>query len=134
MLLDSSDDWKVYEILFKHGPLTGAQVSKQYKELYDCSKHSETVRNRITELIQMNVVIEIGTIVCPISGKKVLLFDTNCNLPSKLPKRKCKGRKKGDLIEYIESEQTYIKNTSFNVTRKMIYDVFSKIIDKVREI
>ena len=125
---------RVYEILFKHGPLTGAQVSEQYKQLYNTSKYSETIRNRLTELVKMNIVDELGITECPISKRKVILYDVNSNLPSKMPARKTRTQKKNDLIDTIEAEQGYIRTPSFSITRKDVIDFLTTIITKVREL
>lgn len=72
---------QVYDILFKCGPMTGSQVSAKMRELYGQSGYSENVRNRITELVRSGCVEELCETTCPITRRKVLLFDVTDKLP-----------------------------------------------------
>ena len=74
----------VYQCLFEWGPMTGAQVAVR---LARPGRVSETVRNRITELVRMGVVKELGVVVCPVTGRNVVNFDVTAKLPAPLPKR-----------------------------------------------
>jgi len=93
---------QVYDIIFHHGPMTGSQVAAKYKLMYSSAKHSESIRNRITELVKQKVVKEVGVKECPITGNKVLWFDVTADLPVKIPKKLTMKQKKTDLLFYIE--------------------------------
>ena len=67
--------------------MTGAEVSELYKQRYATSKHSETIRNRITELKEMGVICENGVVDCQFTGRSVMSFCTTNNLPEKLEKK-----------------------------------------------
>lgn len=71
----------IYEILFFNGPLTANQV-------YDFTEKNRNIQlanvhARLTELKGYGVVKELGTINCPITKRKVLLWDVTSNLPVK---------------------------------------------------
>ena len=51
--LISAKRMKVFDIFYKNpNGLTGAEVSEIYRSENPTSQHSETIRNRITELLQ----------------------------------------------------------------------------------
>ncbi len=78
---------RVYEIIYEYGALTGAQISEIYQTKYPSAQHSETIRNRITELIQMNVVKEAGMIVCDKTKRTVNTYLCTNELPAKIQKK-----------------------------------------------
>lgn len=78
--------FQVYSVLFKHGPLTGTQLSKIVRANFGDWSMSETIRNRLTELRDQGVVDELGKVECPVNGNEVILWDVNSNLPKELPK------------------------------------------------
>lgn len=102
----SAKRWQVYDIFYQHGDLTGAQVSKLYRLSFPSSKTSETIRNRITELVRMGVVEEIGTTTCEDSGREVILFGINDKLPRKLEIPKTMHQKKMDILDSIKGFAT----------------------------
>lgn len=80
---------KVYQI-FVHNPqgLTGSEVSDIYKKNYPSSQHSETIRNRITELRDMGVLDEVGNVACKFTKRTVMKYKVNTNMPTKLVVKK----------------------------------------------
>jgi hypothetical protein len=95
---------EVYDIIYKYGSMTGAEVSNMHKIKFGTigSTVSETIRNRITELRDMGVVRELGTTKCPITNNTVILWDVTSNLPKKLKKRLSKKEKKELILADIE--------------------------------
>lgn len=77
----------VYEIIFVHGPLTGAAVADKFYADRKQITRSENVRNRITELRDMGVVKEVGFQTDTATGMRVILWDVTDNLPVKLRKK-----------------------------------------------
>lgn len=77
---------QVYNVLFENGPMTGAQVSALVKKAHGNWGHSETIRNRLTELRDLKVVRELGQVKCPTNGNSVILWDVTNGLPIVLPK------------------------------------------------
>lgn len=79
--------WQVYDSLYRLELATGAMVAQRVKEQHGSWGHSETIRNRLTELRDQGVIAEVGKGPCPINGNSVIWWATNNNLPSKLPKK-----------------------------------------------
>jgi len=92
---------KVYEIFMEYGELTGSQVSEIYKSLHPTSQHSETIRNRITELRDMGVLEELGTTICHLSKREVVKFGLTDQLPNKLEKKVTRKEQVDEVLEYI---------------------------------
>jgi hypothetical protein len=81
---------QVYKVLYRLGKATGSQVAQEYKSHYPSASHSESIRNRITELVQQGVV------------------RVTANLPTKLPKKATKRAKKEELLSLIKDLGTGI--------------------------
>jgi hypothetical protein len=80
---------KVYHIFVNHPEgLTGSEVSDIYKKNYPSSQHSETIRNRITELRDMGVLDELGNVECRFTGRMVMKYAVNIKMPTKLVAKK----------------------------------------------
>lgn len=102
----SSSRWHVYEILYKHGPLTAGELKQKMlwsKENFLKVYKSES---RLTELRDMGVVQELGKKKCSLSGMTVILWDVTDKLPVKL-KRDVKPSKKKMLADAIEVINKY---------------------------
>lgn len=117
---------QVYEVLFGGGPLTGAQVADIVKKRYGAWGHSETIRNRLTELRDSGCVVELGEVACPISGRQVILWDVNDQLPKKLEKSETKVDQLRARIRELEEEvralRAAIQPGKKRRPRQMIHD------------
>jgi len=88
--------WEVYDVLFKHGPLSASEIynilkkQNEHKFVSKISLPNWNTRARLTELREMGVAIERGIKVCSVSGRNVILWDVTKNLPKKLDKDKSK--------------------------------------------
>jgi len=115
----------VYEIFMDYGgekgELTGSQVSEIFKKLYPTSQHSETIRNRITELRDMGVLEERGTTSCAISKREVMKFALTDVLPIKLEKKKTHSEKIQDLLMYIEVQGKSQTDEGFKEILRKVY-------------
>lgn len=112
----------VYEIFMDYGgELTGSQVSEIFKKLYPTSQHSETIRNRISELRDMGVLEERGTTACPISKREVMRFALTDVLPIKLEKKKTHSEKIQDLLMYIEGQGKSQSDEGFKEILRKVY-------------
>jgi hypothetical protein len=99
----SEKRWRVYDIFYQlNRPLTGAEVSQIYKSNYPSSQHSETIRNRITELKEMGLLAEFEVVDCTFTGRKVISFITTNNLPEKLEKKETLNQKLNRILKQIE--------------------------------
>jgi serine protease inhibitor len=90
---------QVYEILYEMGNLTGSQVSRIHRQKYPTNSMSEVVRNRITELVQMGVVEELGIVKDPFNGRDVTLYGTTDNLPKDLEIKKTRKQLHAEMVE-----------------------------------
>lgn len=93
---------KVYDIFYENPEgLTGTQVSNIFKQLHPTAQHSETIRNRITELRDMGVLTEVGLVECEVTKRQVMKFMLNDNMPVPLPKKKTLNERVDDVLESI---------------------------------
>lgn len=122
---------QVYEILLEYGALTGSQVAQIYKSKYPSNNHSETIRNRITELVEMKVLEEIGIVNCPFSGRNVIQFGLTNNLPKKLTVKKTKKQKINEAI--LELDQA-IKLCNRDIFGAHIIDHLEEVKSQLKEI
>jgi len=100
----SEKRWRVYDIFYQNNrPLTGAEVSQIYKSNYPSSQHSETIRNRITELKEMGLLAEFEVVDCTFTGRKVFSFITTNNLPDKLQKKETLNQKLDKILSQIKT-------------------------------
>ena len=79
--------WRVYDIVYTHGPIIGSMVADYYRKKYGRTSASETIRNRLTELRDMGSIKEIGKSLDHNTGMKVILWDVTAKLPVKLDKK-----------------------------------------------
>jgi hypothetical protein len=122
---------RIYEIFYQQGNLTGSQVAQFYKNKYPTNQHSETIRNRITELVQMRVLEELGTTNCPLSNREVILYGINTNLPSKIPVQKTKKQKVSEIKLVVQKGLDYTKNDMFGEPYR---EFLKEIMDKLNTI
>lgn len=93
---------KVYDIFFEHPEgLTGTQVSNIFKKLHPTAQHSETIRNRITELRDMGVLSEVGLVECEYTNRQVMKFALNNSMPIPLPKKQTLKQRVDEVLETI---------------------------------
>ena len=118
---------QVYDILYEHGNLTGSQVAKIFKSKHPSSEHSESIRNRITELVQQKVVMEHGTIECPITGNTVLLFGTTDSLPEKIPTKETKKQRIEGALTMMEVFGNTLPSEALKIELRKIYKVVRDI-------
>lgn len=109
---------KVYHIIMSHPEgLTGAQVSKIYKANYPSSEHSESIRNRITELRDMGVLDEVGNVECEFSKRTVMKYRANTNMPTKLQPKKSLN---ASIDEIVDNLRTLYTKTNDSDNRSLI--------------
>lgn len=69
----SAQRLKVYKILFVEGPLTGSEIN----ELLG----GKSYHKRLSELLDLGVVVALGRRTCRVTGESVLEWDVNSLLP-----------------------------------------------------
>ena len=125
---------KVYETLYYHGPLTGAQVKQQLSTQGLDSKTSETIRNRITELNNLKVVAPYKIDKCLITNRRVIYWQTTNHIPKEKPKIIRKKDKKTKLLNGIDIFKELINDKDFPIKRKWLIMNLNKIANKIQEI
>ena len=119
---------KVYHILMSHPEgLTGLQVSKIYKANYPSSEHSESIRNRITELRDMGVLDEIGNVDCKFTKRKVMKYRVNTNMPTKLVIKKSLNTNIDEII--LDLKKVWDLTTTTEIDKRtIIREIKDKLI------
>lgn len=93
---------KVFDIFWEHPDgLTGTQVANIFKNKHPSAEHSETIRNRITELRDMGVISEVGVVECEFTNRKVMKFAITNNMPVPLTKKETLNEKIDSVLESI---------------------------------
>lgn len=95
---------RIYAILSNCGPMTGEQLKRRCKLNF----YSETVRNRLTELKKLGMVIVIGKTISEVSGRKISVFDITDRVhPMDIDLKESQLKKlKSALKEVISKGQT----------------------------
>jgi hypothetical protein len=120
--LISDKRMKVFDIFYENPQgLTGAQVSEIYRQLYPTSQHSETIRNRITELVGMGVLTELGVVQCEFSKRLVMKWCTLDNMPIPLEKKVTKKEQIQSILNDITSLGKTLQSEEDKVVLRSIY-------------
>jgi hypothetical protein len=85
-------------VVFKHGPLTANQAAERLD-----ATSSNNVRSRFSELREMGVLVELGTVECPISHRRVIQWDVT-NRVEPLERRKADKKPSYKVLEAINSK------------------------------
>jgi hypothetical protein len=78
--------WEVYRWLYHNGPATGREAILGARKQDHGPVISQT-RARLTELRDMGVIEELGTVNDKVTGNEVILWDVTDKLPRPLPPR-----------------------------------------------
>lgn len=89
--------WRVYQTLFRHGPLTSGEAHKAVGE-----GTKNDVATRISELKAMGCVREVGTRPCRVTGRNVLEVDVTDKVPQPIPKKATRQALEDLLLRTIE--------------------------------
>lgn len=82
---------QVYDVLYKHGPLTATGITNLIPG-FKSSSVGFNVHARLCEMREMGCVEELGTKICSITGMTVILWDVTKEVPVKIkrePRQKC---------------------------------------------
>ncbi len=80
---------EIYEALVEYGPCTGNEL---FRRIPASKRINANVVTRLGELRDMGIVKEVGTRICEVTGKRVLVWETTGVVPSsphvkKVPER-----------------------------------------------
>jgi len=112
----------VFDIFYENpNGLTGSEVSELYKSKFPTSKHSETIRNRITELCQMGVIAEMGVSECPYTKRKVMKWCCVDKLPIPLEKKATRKEQIKEILDDITAFGKSLKSEEEKIVLRTIY-------------
>ncbi len=113
---------KVFDIFYENPEgLTGAEVSELYRKNNPTSQHSETIRNRITELVQMGVLVEVGVVTCRFSNRNVMKWRCIDKMPIPLEKKQTKKDKIQEVLKDISDFGKTLSNEQDKIVLRSIY-------------
>lgn len=116
---------KVFDIFYQNPQgLTGAEVSEIYRKQNPTSQHSETIRNRITELVQMGVLVELGVVECQFSKRNVTKWCCIDKMPIPLEK---KLTRKEQIKEILDDVTAFGKSLSSEEDKIVLRTIYWKI-------
>lgn len=127
--LISEKRMKVFDIFYENKDgLTGSQVSQIYKSKYPSSQHSETIRNRITELCEMGVIAEMGVVECQYTKRKVMKWCCVDQMPVNLEKKKTKKEIINEILDDVISLGQSLKSEEEKMYLRNIYHKIKNLI------
>jgi hypothetical protein len=113
---------KVFDIFYQNpNGLTGAEVSEIYRKENPTSQHSETIRNRITELVQMGVLDEVGVVECQYSKRNVMKWRCIDKMPIPLEKRLSKKQQIKLILEDVTALGLTLEREEDKIVLRSIY-------------
>jgi len=119
---------KVFDIFYENPQgLTGAEVSEIYRKQNPTSQHSETIRNRITELVEMGVVVEIGIVECQFSKRKVTKWCCIDKMPIPLEKKLTRKEQLKEILDDVTAFGKSLKSEEDKIVLRTIYHRIKKL-------
>lgn len=113
---------KVFDIFYQNPKgLTGAEVSEIYRRENPTSQHSETIRNRITELVQMGVLVEIGVVECQFSKRSVMKWCCVDKMPIPLEKKPTRKEQIKEILNDITAFGKSLQSEEEKIVLRTIY-------------
>jgi len=80
---------EVFEVLYLYGTQSSTQVNMHIKG-YSRNAAGKNTGARISELVSMGVVEEVGEVICKITKKTVITYDVTGNKPTPFKRPKTK--------------------------------------------
>jgi hypothetical protein len=113
---------KVFDIFYQNPQgLTGAEVSEIYRKENPTSQHSETIRNRITELVQMGVLVELGVVECQFSKRNVTKWCCIDKMPIPLEKKLTRKEQIKEILDDVTALGKSLASEEDKIVLRTIY-------------
>ena len=113
---------KVFDIFYQNPQgLTGSEVSEIYRKENPTSQHSETIRNRITELVQMGVLVELGVVECQFSKRNVTKWCCIDKMPIPLEKKLTRKEQIKEILDDVTALGKSLKSEEDKIVLRTIY-------------
>jgi hypothetical protein len=103
--------WSVYEVIYKHGPITANEVWKFHLS----HLQQRSVTPRTSELEELGVICEIIRRDCQVTGNNCVAWETTDNLPKNLKRE----------LTYLEELKNTLRKQEASVAKT------KKAIDKI---
>lgn len=97
---------EVFDLIWNHGPMTGAEVARRIKAKRNVWSQSESIRNRISDLRDMGLLIDVGGERDPDTGKMNTLWDWSGEMPEK-PEEKLTKYEQGYEAGFAAAKRIY---------------------------
>lgn len=111
----STNRFQVYEVLYRHGPLTAGEIFDFFQnEKIGHTVVKGSVCARLTELRHLGVAQEVGSREWDATGHRGLLWDVTKNIPMKQPKRKTKDQIIEELREQIANLELQLELDNYH--------------------
>ena len=79
----SKRKWEVYDIVYKHGPITANEIVRMSKRKYP-NGNASSFNARLSELKTMGVAVEVDKTTDKVSGNSCFLWQLTDSLPTKI--------------------------------------------------
>lgn len=113
---------RVFDIFYQNPQgLTGAEVSEIYRKEHPTSQHSETIRNRITELVQMGVLVELGVVECQFSKRNVMKWCCIDKMPTPLEKKLTRKEQIKEILDDVTALGKTLVSEEDKIVLRTIY-------------
>ena len=120
--LISEKRMKVFDIFYLNPQgLTGSEVSEIYRKENPTSQHSETIRNRITELFQMGVLAEVGVVECQFSKRNVMKWCCIDKMPIPLEKKLTRKEQIKEILDDVTALGKALESEEDKIVLRTIY-------------
>ena len=120
--LISEKRMRVFDIFYLNPTgLTGSEVSEIYRKENPTSQHSETIRNRITELVQMGVLAEVGVVECQFSKRNVMKWCCIDKMPIPLEKKLTRKEQIKEILDDVTALGKALESEEDKIVLRTIY-------------
>lgn len=124
---------QVYQTLYKIGPATAAEISQEDQGSFTNPAKGDNSHARLSELMKMGCVEEVGTKACSITGRNVILYDVTSDIPK--PYKAVKKESKSQILDDLMAELIALKNKPILAEIKvrelnLLINTFSERIDQ----
>ena len=122
--------FKVYQTLYYHGPLTGNEM----RIVLDHDGNSGVYTTRLSELERMGAIKALEKRVCSATGHKALEWDVTSHIPKSKVKAITKKQKINTIAQGIQDFKQMINDSSYTIKREWLTRQLNNLLSKIKEI
>jgi hypothetical protein len=105
--------WQVYDVVFKHGPMTSGEAFGHLNAGVPLRNLTQS-RARFTELRECGVFAEVGERDCKVTGHNAIVWDVTDRLPLKRRAKKTNGVRLSQYRALCAKVAMYLKSKNDN--------------------